>query len=51
MKQTQRGPETDAEVPDLDDVTSYEDGDHHVICDTENPNAWIRSDEPVELSV
>lgn len=35
----------DPEVPDLDGVTDYEDGDHLVICDRENPRAWIRSQD------
>lgn len=39
------------EVPDLDSVTGYDDGDGHVICDRENPNAWVRADEPVDLEV
>lgn len=43
--------DADPEVPELDDVTGYDDDDGHVICDRENPKAWIRSDEPVELEV
>lgn len=39
----------DLELPELDGYTSYEDGDYLVVCDRENPNAWIRSDETVEL--
>lgn len=35
--------------PDLDGYASYEDGDHLVICDRENPNAWIRSNETADL--
>lgn len=30
--------------PELDDVTGYEDGDSHVICEKTNAKAWIRSD-------
>jgi hypothetical protein len=50
-QQTEAVTRTDPEVPDLDGVTGYEDGDAHVVCDRENPNAWIRSDHTVELSV
>lgn len=39
------------EVPDLDGVTGYDDGDAHVICDRENPNAWMRAVETVDLEV
>lgn len=42
---------TEPDVADLDDVTSYEDGDHHVICDTKNPNAWIRAEETADVQV
>ena len=28
----------------LDAITGYEDGDHYVIRDEENQDAWIRSD-------
>lgn len=31
------------DTPDLDRYTSYEDGDAVVVCDRENPRAWIRS--------
>lgn len=30
---------------DLKEFTSYQDGDGLVICDKQNPKAWIRSDE------
>lgn len=43
--------ETTPEVPDLEDVTSYEDGDATVICDRTNPNAWVRSTGTVDLKV
>lgn len=53
MRTEEKREEVDAEpeVPDLDGVTGYEDGDGHVICDRQNPNAWLRSDETVELEV
>lgn len=35
--------------PDLDRYTSYEDDDALVVCDRENPRAWIRSDAHAEL--
>jgi hypothetical protein len=35
--------------PALDDVTAYEDGNAHVICDSQNPSAWIRSDFTVTI--
>jgi len=37
------------EFNDLDAFTSYQDDGDHVVCETENPTAWIRSDvtEPV----
>lgn len=41
---------TEPAVNDLDGFTSYEDDGHHVICDTQNPKAWIRSDETRSLS-
>jgi len=36
--------------PDLDQYVSYPDDCDTVICDRQNPNAWIRSDElrPIE---
>lgn len=40
----------EAELVDLEAFTSYEDGDAHVICDRENPNAWIRAEETRSLS-
>lgn len=40
---------TDTEVPDLDRYASYEDGDATVICDRENPQAWVRAAETVAL--
>lgn len=40
----------DAEVPDLDFVTGYEDADGYVICEKSNPKAWIRADETTQLS-
>lgn len=43
--------EAEPDLPDLDGFTSYEDGDHLVVCDRENPNAWVRTDEPVDLDV
>ena len=39
----------DLGFPNLDGYTSYEDGKYLVVCDRENPNAWIRSDGTVEL--
>lgn len=36
--------QTEPADDDLEQFTSYEDGDHHVICDTQNPKAWVRSD-------
>ncbi|WP_323191467.1 hypothetical protein [Halostella sp. PRR32] len=32
------------ERPDLEQYVSYSDGDDTVICDRENPSAWIKSD-------
>ncbi|UVE51655.1 hypothetical protein KU306_07240 [Haloferax larsenii] len=37
-------------VSTFDDLTGYEDGRAFVICDTKNPNAWIRSDETRPVS-
>ncbi|NHN48365.1 hypothetical protein G9464_12275 [Halostella sp. JP-L12] len=36
--------------PDLDQYVSYSDDGDTVICDRENPSAWVRSDDlrPVE---
>lgn len=53
MKSREERLDVDAtpEVPDLDGVTGYDDGDGHVICDRENPNAWVRSDETTEIEV
>ena len=31
--------------PELDQYVSYPDDGDTVICDRENPSAWIRSDE------
>lgn len=33
---------------DYDDFASYEEGDALVVCDRENPNAWIKSDVTAE---
>ena len=41
--------DADPDHPGLDGYTSYEDGDYLVVCDRENPNAWIRSDETVDV--
>lgn len=38
-----QAPEVDIDRPELEDVTSYEDDGALVICDKQNPNAWIRS--------
>lgn len=38
-------------LPDLDGYACYEDGDHFVVCDRENPNAWVRSDLTADLDV
>lgn len=34
---------------EYDKLTSYEDGDSLVICDREEPHAWIRSDRAVDV--
>lgn len=39
----------DPDVVDLDRYASYEDGDGLVVCDRENPNAWLRSDAVTDL--
>lgn len=33
----------------LDSVTSYEDGDETVICDRQEPAAWVRSADTVAV--
>ncbi|WP_222913822.1 hypothetical protein [Natrinema sp. SYSU A 869] len=35
----------------IEQVTSYEDGDRTVICDRKNTQAWIRSDSTVAINV
>lgn len=35
---------------DLDKFASYEEGDSLVICDRQNPNAWVKSDTPTALN-
>lgn len=35
--------------PDLEDVTSYEEGDALVVCDRSVPSAWLRSDHTVPI--
>ncbi|WP_396610660.1 hypothetical protein ACH9L7_10490 [Haloferax sp. S1W] len=47
---TEQTEQTEQTIPALDDVAGYEDGQDFVICDTKNPNAWIRSDETRPLS-
>jgi hypothetical protein len=41
--------EPPAELPDLDEFTSYEDDGALVVCETSNPNAWVRSDVTTDL--
>lgn len=36
-------PDFEIDRPELDDFTSYEDDGALVVCDKQNPNAWIRS--------
>jgi hypothetical protein len=31
--------------PDLEQYVSYADDGHTVICDRENPSAWVKSDD------
>lgn len=45
--------QTTAEVPErpeLENCTCYEEGDDLVICDRQNPKAWVKSDTTVSLS-
>lgn len=41
--------QADLDLPDLDYVTAYEDDDALVICDKQDPTAWIRSDSTTTL--
>lgn len=47
----EHAPDVDSELdrPELEDYTSYEDDDALVICDRNNPRAWIRSTNRVSL--
>lgn len=38
-----QAPDVEIDRPELEDFTSYEDDDALVICDKQNPRAWIRS--------
>lgn len=39
----------DHPTTDLENVTSYDDGDRVVVCDRKNAQAWIRSDTVIDL--
>lgn len=45
------GEEIGTEREDLEQYTSYEDAADHVICDKQNPAAWLRSDVTVDVSL
>lgn len=53
MRQRKRDAAADGYGPAEDNsdwYTSYESGDSLVVCDRENPTAWIRSDRTETLT-
>ncbi|WP_205427727.1 hypothetical protein [Halorussus sp. MSC15.2] len=40
---------TEPDRTDFDDYASYEENDSLVVCDRQNPNAWVKSDVTAEI--